>query len=71
MNFLFGRAIWALRKGYVFNKIYKVRVIKIIIVHKGNVKANSTTKGRHSIKIFQVRQWNLFFKFHFGRISRL
>lgn len=38
MNFLFGRAIWALRKGYVFNKIYKVRVSKIINVHKVMLK---------------------------------
>ena len=48
MNFLFEKAMWTLRKGYVFNKSYKVRVSKIISVHKSNVKANSIAKdGQH------------------------
>lgn len=71
MNFPIGRAIWALRHGYVFNKIYQVRESKITNVHKKNDKTNSIAKGRNSIKIFQVRQWNLFFNLHLGHISRL
>lgn len=56
MKFLFGRAIWALRNRYVFNKMCVVRVSKIINVHESHDKANSAPKGTHSMEIVQGRQ---------------